>query len=149
MFKPQNKNKQSTLFKFLKYSRDVDNNEDSRQNEMEPCEEFPTEGTEESIYNSSDIEVNSSNDEDLDVDVNKEETSKDEIDREVLNYLNKDNSISQLIKFWRSGNQSSCLQYIRPKKEDGFARCVLSTVRGLNSGRQSLLNYMSTQLVLF
>ena len=32
MFKPQNKNKQSTLFKFLKYSRDVDNNEDSRQN---------------------------------------------------------------------------------------------------------------------
>ena len=104
MFKPQNKNKQSTLFKFLKYSRDVDNNEDSRQNEMEPCEEFPTEGTEESIYNSSDIEVNSSNDEDLDVDVNKE-TSKDEIDREVLNYLNKDNSYfsaHQILEKWES-----------------------------------------------
>ena len=31
IFKSQNKNKQPTLFKFLKYSRDVDNNEDSRQ----------------------------------------------------------------------------------------------------------------------
>ena len=49
----------------------------------------------------------------------------------------------------RSGNQSFRLQYIRQKKEDGFARCVLSTVRGLNSERQSLLNYMSTQLELF
>ena len=85
IFKPQNKNKQSTLFKFLKYSRDVDNNENSHQNEMEPCEEFPTEGTEEPIYNSS-------SDEDLNVDVNEEETSKDEIDRKVPNYLNKDNS---------------------------------------------------------
>ena len=42
IFKPQNKNKQSTLFKFLKYSWDVDNNEYSRQNEMEPCEQFST-----------------------------------------------------------------------------------------------------------
>ena len=75
--KPQNKNKQSTLFKFWKYSRDVDNNEDSRQNEMEPCEEFPAEGTEQPICNSSDSEVNSSSDEDLDVDVNEEETSED------------------------------------------------------------------------
>ena len=30
IFKPQNKNKQSTLFKFLKYPRDVDINEDWR-----------------------------------------------------------------------------------------------------------------------
>ena len=59
---------------------------------MEPCEEFPTEGTKEPIYNSSDSEVNSSSDEDLDVNVNEEETSKDQIDREVPIYLNKDNS---------------------------------------------------------
>ena len=91
IFKPQNKNKQSTLFKILKYSRDVDNNEDSRQNEMEPYEEFPTERTEEPIYNSSDSEVSSS-DEDLDLDLNEEETSKNEIDREVSNYMNKENS---------------------------------------------------------
>ena len=58
---------------------------------MEPCEEFLTEGTEKPIYNSSGSEVNSSSDEDLDVDVNEEETSKDEIDRKVPNYLNKDN----------------------------------------------------------
>ena len=105
IFKPQNKNKQSTLFKFLKYSRDVDNNEDSRQNEMEPCEEFPAEGTEEPIYNSSDSEVNRSSDEDLDVDVNEEETSEDEIDREVPNYLNTDNSYfsaHQIQEQWES-----------------------------------------------
>ena len=59
---------------------------------MEPCEEFPAEGRKEPIYNSSDSEVNRSSDEDLDVDVNEEETSGDEIDREVPNYLKKDNS---------------------------------------------------------
>ena len=105
IFKPQNKNKQSILLKFLKYSQDVDNNEDSRPNEMEPCEEFPTKGTEKLIYNSSDSEVSSSSDEDLDVDVNEEETSKDEIDREVPNYLNKDNSYfsaHQIQEKWES-----------------------------------------------
>ena len=72
---------------------------------MEPCEEFPTEGTEEPIYNSSDSEVNSSSDEDLDMDVNEEETSKDEIDREVPNYLNKGNShfsAHQIQEKWES-----------------------------------------------
>ena len=103
IFKPQNKNKQSSLFKFFfKYSRDVDNKEDSRQNEMEPCEEFPTEGTEEPIYNSSNSEVNSSSDEDLDVDVNEEETSKDEKDRGVPNYLHKDFSVHQIQEKWES-----------------------------------------------
>ena len=58
---------------------------------MEPYEEFPTERTEEPIYNSSDSEVSSS-DEDLDLDLNEEETSKNEIDREVSNYMNKENS---------------------------------------------------------
>ena len=69
---------------------------------MEPCEEFPTEGTEEPIYNSSDSEGNSSSDEDLDVDVNEEETSKDEKDRGVPNYLNKDFSAHQIQEKWES-----------------------------------------------
>ena len=43
---------------------------------MQPCEEFPTEGTEEPIYNRCDSEVSSSSDEDLDVDVSDDETSK-------------------------------------------------------------------------
>ena len=105
IFRPQNKNKQSISFKFLKHSQDVDNNEDSCQNEMEPCVEFPTEGTEEPIYNSSDSEVNSSSDEDLDMDVNEEETSKNEINREVPNYLNKDDSYfsaHQIQEKWES-----------------------------------------------
>ena len=110
IFKSQNKNKQPTLFKFLKYSRDVDNNEDSRQKEMEPCEEFPTEGTEEPIYNSSDSEVNSSSDEDLDVDVNEEETSKDEIDREVSN------PIFRLIKLREVGIKVSVCNIFGKKK---------------------------------
>ena len=105
IFRPQNNNKQSTLFKFLKYSRDVDNNEDSRQNEIKPCEEFDREGTEEPIYNNSDSDVNSSSDEDLDVDLNEEETSKDKIDREVPNYLIKGNSYfsaHQIQEKWES-----------------------------------------------
>ena len=69
---------------------------------MEPCEEFPTEGTEEPIYNSSNSEVNSSIDEDLDVDVNEEETSKDEKDRGVPNYLHKDFSVHQIQEKWES-----------------------------------------------
>ena len=68
-------------------------------------EEFPSEWTEEPIYNSSDSEVNSSRDKDLDVYVNEEETSKDEIDREVPNYMNKGNSYfsaHQIQEKWES-----------------------------------------------
>ena len=72
---------------------------------MEPCEEFPAEGTEEPIYNSCGSEVSSSSDEDLDVDVNDDETSKDKSEREVPNYLNKDNSYfsaHQIHEKWES-----------------------------------------------
>ena len=72
---------------------------------MEPCEEFPAEGTEEPIYNSCGSEVSSSSDEDIDVDVNDDETSKDKSEREVPNYLNKDNSYfsaHQIHEKWES-----------------------------------------------
>ena len=83
------------------------------------------------------------------MDVNEEEISKDEIDREVPNYMSKNNSYFSAHQIQEKWESKFSFVIYSTKKEVGFARCVLSTVRGLNSGRQSLLNYMSTQPELF
>ena len=61
----------------------------------------------------------------------------------MQNYLNKDNSYFSAHQIEEKWESKFPFAIYSAKKEDGFASCVLSPVRGLNSGRQSLLNFMS------